>query len=65
MLIKVNGNDVETDKSNLLDFLNAQEYELGALVVEYNFNIVKKDEWETIVIKENDNLEVLSFVGGG
>jgi sulfur carrier protein len=27
--------------------------------------IVKKDEWNTYVVKEDDKLELLQFVGGG
>ena len=35
------------------------------MVVEYNLNIVKSDKWSGTILKENDSLEVLSFVGGG
>lgn len=35
------------------------------VVVEYNGVILSKDKWDQTVLKENDTLEVLSFVGGG
>ncbi len=37
----------------------------GALVVELNQKIVKQEQWQAIQLKENDRLELLSFVGGG
>jgi sulfur carrier protein len=30
-----------------------------------NMEIVKQDNWESCVLKENDKLELLDFVGGG
>ncbi|OPY58902.1 MAG: Sulfur carrier protein ThiS [Pelotomaculum sp. PtaU1.Bin035] len=35
------------------------------VIVEYNHELVKEETWADIVIKENDKLEVLRFVGGG
>ncbi len=35
------------------------------IIVEYNYNLVKKECWDGIVLKENDRLEILRFVEGG
>ncbi|WP_273483802.1 sulfur carrier protein ThiS [Desulforamulus ruminis] len=35
------------------------------VIVEYNNELVKQGHWAQIVLKENDTLEVLRFVGGG
>lgn len=35
------------------------------VIVEYNYDLVEKENWAGIVLKENDRLEVLRFVGGG
>jgi len=37
----------------------------NAVIVEHNYNLVKKENWNDMVIKENDRLEILRFVGGG
>ena len=34
-------------------------------VVELNEEIIPKEKYEQIVLKQNDTLEVLSFMGGG
>ena len=38
----------------LIDFLQFKGVELNKIVIEYNCNIVKKEEWAGIVLKEND-----------
>ncbi len=66
MKITVNGEELDLkEESKLIDFLNSKELELDKLVIEYNENVIKAEEWERITLKENDNLEVLRFVGGG
>jgi len=30
-----------------------------------NMDIVKKDDWDNFIPKENDKIELLQFVGGG
>jgi len=49
----------------LLDFINMKGLEPERIVVEHNFNIVRREDWDKVVLKENDNLEFLRFVGGG
>ncbi len=35
------------------------------IVIEYNKKITKKDLWKHIYINSNDNIEILTIVGGG
>lgn len=46
----------------LLEFLKIQHQRVA---VELNMEIVKKDKYAATVIKDGDNLEVVSFMGGG
>ena len=46
----------------LLEFLKVQQERVA---IELNLEIVKKDKFGTIAIKEDDNLEVVSFMQGG
>jgi sulfur carrier protein len=52
-------------KMELSALLLAKGLNPDTVIVEYNHNIVKKQEWEKIVLQDNDSLEVLNFVGGG
>jgi len=66
MNLKLNGKTVESRENvSLYEFLVSMQFELERLVVELNFEIAPKENWKDIILKENDIIEVLSFVGGG
>jgi sulfur carrier protein len=66
MTITVNGKSENLEKKmSILDLLTLKGLDPNTVVVEYNADIVKKEEWGNIILKENDTLEVLRFVGGG
>lgn len=65
MKITVNGNPEEILPCSIRAFVLGKNLTVEGVVVEYNYRIVKKDEWDAIILMENDNLEILSFVGGG
>jgi thiamine biosynthesis protein ThiS len=46
----------------LLEFLKVQQERVA---VELNLEIIKKDKFGTTAIKEDDKLEVVSFMQGG
>lgn len=35
------------------------------VIIEHNGNIIKQQYWDKTIIKENDRIELISFVGGG
>lgn len=66
MKVILNGKPTElNDNASLLEFLKTKELEPDRIIIEYNFDIAKKEDWSSIVLKENDNIEILRFVGGG
>ena len=40
-------------------------YNRSLLVVEYNHFICNKTQWNTILIQNNDKIEIVTIVGGG
>ncbi len=48
--------------SKILDELKIKD---KAMAVAVNMEIVKKDNWDSFIPKENDKIEILHFVGGG
>ena len=50
---------------SLISFLEDKNLELKKIVVEYNKEILSRENWEETVLKDNDSLEIISFVGGG
>jgi len=64
--IKVNGIEKEIQKNTTIKQLLT---DLGVLdktmAVAVNMKIVKKDEWDKYILKNEDKVEALNFVGGG
>jgi sulfur carrier protein len=66
MKLIINGVEKEFETPlTILEILKKLEIEDKAMAVAVNMEIVKKDEWDKFIPKENDKLEILQFVGGG
>ncbi len=69
MKIKVNGEEkkIELDQENALlsTTLNLLGYKPNTIVVELNNLIINSIKWEKVKLKDGDNLEIVSIVGGG
>ena len=69
MKIRVNGEEkkIELDQENALlsTALNSMGYKPNTIVVELNNLIVNSIKWEKVKLKDGDNLEIVSIVGGG
>mgnify|MGYP006167356675 FL=1 len=62
----LNGEEYFSDKIiNLLDIINYFNYNSSLLVLEYNYFICPKKDWNTIFISDKDNIEIVTIVGGG
>ncbi|MEJ2156628.1 MAG: sulfur carrier protein ThiS [Desulfobacteraceae bacterium] len=65
MNIKVNGKPESISAGNLAAYLQDKGLDPKTLVVEYNGQVIKADLWADTLLSEGDQLELLSFVGGG
>ena len=69
MKIKVNGEEkkIDLDQENALlsNALNSMGYKPNTIVVELNNIIINSLKWEKVELKDGDNLEIVSIVGGG
>ena len=69
MKIKVNGEEkkLELDQENVLlsTALNSMGYKPNTIVVELNNLIINSIKWGKVKLKDGDNLEIVSIVGGG
>lgn len=64
--MKVNGKELEfkqnTTISNLLDDIGIEK---DRVVVEINLDIIENEQYDKYILKEEDIIEVIRFVGGG
>jgi sulfur carrier protein len=66
MRIKINGKEETVDRQmNLMELITAKSLVPEHVVVEHNFRIISKADWPGVTVKENDSVEIVSFVGGG
>lgn len=65
-LIILNGNELHNvSGKSLADLVAQQPTPTQNIVVELNGTIIHHDQLETTRLKENDHVELISFVGGG
>ncbi|MFA5160335.1 MAG: sulfur carrier protein ThiS [Candidatus Omnitrophota bacterium] len=66
MVFILNGKQESIEKPLSLDALIAAKGLCPEkIVVEHNFSIISKEDWPKIMLKDQDMIEVISFVGGG
>jgi sulfur carrier protein len=66
MKIIVNGKTKDIKEGTTLGaFLKDLSLEDKVMAAAVNMDIVKQNSWDSYILKENDKLELLDFVGGG
>ncbi len=66
MKVKINGKYEEVGSTlNITGLLISKGLSCERVVVEHNRRIIPKEEIGAIALKEDDDLEIVSFVGGG
>ena len=64
--MRVNGKNIELKRGmTLAGFLAAHNYRAELVAVERNGQIVPRAEFGAAVLTDGDELEIVSFVGGG
>ena len=64
-MVRINGENLDVVGKSVADYLNSAGYDLMRVAVELNGDIVPKAQYADTVFKYGDNVEVVSFVGGG
>ena len=66
MTVIVNGETRQIPaNTNLARLLEILELASARVAVELNQSVVRRAEWGNIVLRENDRIEIVHFVGGG
>ena len=65
-MITVNGQAVSLEKPiTVAEYLAQNQYRIERIAVEMNGEILPKKNYAAVTLKDEDKLEVVSFVGGG
>ena len=66
MTIRVNGEPLEIAGPRTLAALLAElNIEPRRVAVEHNLTIVKRANYDSVIVREGDHIEIVNFVGGG
>lgn len=64
--MKVNGKEFEfKSRTSISKLLEEIGIERDRVVVEINLEIIESEQYDTYILKEDDIIEVIRFVGGG
>ena len=66
MTLIINGETKEfSNDSTLQNIITNLQIEDKVMAAAVNMNIVKKEDWNSFIPKDDDKIELLQFVGGG
>lgn len=66
MNVKINGeNHTFNDDITLENIINELNITINSIVAEVNGQVITKEKFSNTVIKDNDIIELIKFVGGG
>ena len=64
--IQLNGRIIKIRaKSSIFDLLKKYKLNNKKVAIEYNGNIIQKTKFKKQILKNNDKLEIVHFIGGG
>ena len=64
--IQLNGNSYEIDtETNLNQLLNKLKIQKNKVAIEVNGEIVEKNKYSNLILKKDDKVEIVHFIGGG
>ncbi len=64
--IQLNGDPYEiNDRTNLNELLNKLKIQKNKVAIEVNGEIVQKDKYQNLILRKEDKVEIVHFIGGG
>ncbi len=64
-MITINGEQFDLQEIKLSDYLKAKSFMTERIAIELNGEILPKTKYNETILKDGDEAEVVSFVGGG
>ena len=64
-MVKINGQPAEAAGKTVAQIVTEQGLNVQRVAVELNGDIVKRSDFDKVIVKEDDSMEIVNFVGGG
>lgn len=65
IMVTINGEMQDVAGQTIEEYLLAHQYNTQRIAIERNGEIVPKSAYASVVLCENDSIEIVNFVGGG
>jgi sulfur carrier protein len=65
LMVKINSLSVDAHGLSVRAYIDSAGYNVDRIAVEINGNIIPKNKYETTLIADGDEIEIVHFVGGG
>ena len=66
MRLKINGETIDNLKAvTIRELLDELKIRTGRVAVEVNMVVIRKQDFETFKLNDEDTVEIVNFVGGG
>ncbi len=64
-MVIINGEELNVAGESVADYLTESGYDIKRVAVELNGDILPKSQYTDTILKDDDCVEIVSFVGGG
>jgi thiamine biosynthesis protein ThiS len=65
MKVFVNGELREVEISTLAELITELDLPVARIAIELNREVVRRSDWDSTMLKDEDRIEIVHFVGGG
>ncbi len=65
MRVFVNGELREVETSTLAGLITELDLPVARVAIELNREVVRRSDWGSTMLKDEDRIEIVHFVGGG
>ena len=65
MKVFVNGEPREVTETTLAGLVTELDLPVARIAVELNRDVVRRSDWDSTMLKDDDRIEIVHFVGGG
>ena len=65
MNVYVNGERREVRGTSIAELISELDLPVSRIAIELNREVVRRSEWSSAVLKNEDRIEIVHFVGGG
>lgn len=64
-VVRINGKECDAAGKTAAEYLAEAGYDMKRIAVERNGEIIPKSCYDSVILQDGDDVEVVSFVGGG